>query len=562
MTIAGFKGATRNGRRRGPLRVRSGGFASLLAVLLAAPPVLLAKTNYKKWLDEEVVWIISSKERTAFLALRTDQEKDEFIRKFWERRDPTPSTPRNEYKEEHYRRFEYALKHFQEGTPGWKTDRGKTYIIHGPPVREEFFTSNSKMDLEGRGEYRSRTPNTIVWTYHGDPNARYYRGEIALVFQPVGGMSRQNFALGESKTAQDKADELNRQFGEATDQTSMESDTRYRLTLAGPPSLVTARGADIPSAGLGESEQYKDDLFRSPGEVLEENLAKAEARESARQKLREAIATHLSFGNLPVTLSSFSYLQADGNYRVQVKVDIPRSELARHLDAEGQGKDESRIDLYCALINPMGGVVDEFVDSALVPPSILKSDASSNLHYWNTFTVPAGDYILKTAIRSATSERLGFGQAKLALKSSRGSSLQMSDVLLTNRVEQVAANSGPSIEGNAVTFGDVRFLSSPEMEFANSSTLFVFLQILLPKGKTVDDCDLSLGMNFISGQSIVKRLEPRKIAETNSTVSDVINFATSLQLADFPRGEYTLQIQVIDHKAREFSIQRASFSVR
>src|SRR5208282_4554989 len=91
----------------------------------------LSKT-YKKWLDEDVVYIISDEERKAFKQLSNDEERDQFIKAFWQRRDPTPDTEENEFKEEHYRRIEYANEHFAAGIPGWKSDRGRIYIMYGP----------------------------------------------------------------------------------------------------------------------------------------------------------------------------------------------------------------------------------------------------------------------------------------------------------------------------------------------------------------------------------------------------------------------------------------------
>src|SRR5260370_20899257 len=80
---------------------------------------------YKKWLNEDVVWIITDQERAAFKQLSNDEERDNFIEAFWQRRDPTPDTEENEYKEEHYRRIAYANEHFAAGIPRWKTDRGR-----------------------------------------------------------------------------------------------------------------------------------------------------------------------------------------------------------------------------------------------------------------------------------------------------------------------------------------------------------------------------------------------------------------------------------------------------
>jgi GWxTD domain-containing protein len=91
------------------------------------------ETPYKRWLNEEVGYIISDEERKVFKTLQTDDERQTFIENFWLRRDPTPDTEENEYREEHYRRIAYANDRFASGIPGWKTDRGRIYIEYGPP---------------------------------------------------------------------------------------------------------------------------------------------------------------------------------------------------------------------------------------------------------------------------------------------------------------------------------------------------------------------------------------------------------------------------------------------
>ncbi len=90
-------------------------------------------SQYKKWLNEDVVYIITPEEKNAFLHLSTNEEREQFIEQFWQRRNPDPDSPENTYKEEHYRRIAYANEHFASGIPGWKTDRGRIYIMWGPP---------------------------------------------------------------------------------------------------------------------------------------------------------------------------------------------------------------------------------------------------------------------------------------------------------------------------------------------------------------------------------------------------------------------------------------------
>ena len=91
------------------------------------------ESPYRKWLNEDVAYIITEEEKDAFKRLQTDDEREQFIEQFWLRRDPTPDTDENEFKEEHYRRIAYADEHFPSGIPGWKTDRGRIYIMYGPP---------------------------------------------------------------------------------------------------------------------------------------------------------------------------------------------------------------------------------------------------------------------------------------------------------------------------------------------------------------------------------------------------------------------------------------------
>src|SRR6476661_1734838 len=135
---------------------------------------------YKKWLDEDVAYIITDEERAAFRQLSNDEERDNFIEAFWQRRDPTPDTEENEYKEEHYQRIAYANEHFAAGVPGWRTDRGRIYIVFGKPDEIEDHPSGGSYQRpmeEGGGE--TSTFPFADWRY------RYIEGigqEIIIEF--------------------------------------------------------------------------------------------------------------------------------------------------------------------------------------------------------------------------------------------------------------------------------------------------------------------------------------------------------------------------------------------
>jgi len=127
------------------------------------------ETPYKKWLNEEVVYIISDEERKAFSRLQTDEERQQFIEQFWLRRDPTRTPKKTNTAKEHYRRIAYANDRFASGIPGWKTDRGRIYIQFGPADETDDHPSGGTYDRpieEGAGPprpSRSKSGATATW---------------------------------------------------------------------------------------------------------------------------------------------------------------------------------------------------------------------------------------------------------------------------------------------------------------------------------------------------------------------------------------------------------------
>jgi GWxTD domain-containing protein len=135
---------------------------------------------FDKWLKEDVVYIITPDEKEIFQSLSSPEEKERFIEQFWMRRDSNPATALNEFREEHYRRIAYANDNFQSGWPGWMTDRGRIYIIHGPPVEIQSHPAGERYDrpmYEGGGT--TSTHAYITWRY------RYIEGvgtDVVLEF--------------------------------------------------------------------------------------------------------------------------------------------------------------------------------------------------------------------------------------------------------------------------------------------------------------------------------------------------------------------------------------------
>jgi GWxTD domain-containing protein len=125
---------------------------------------------FEKWLQEDVAYIITDEEKKAYKKLATDEEREQFIEAFWRRRDPDPDTEANEYLEEHYERVAYANQHFASGIPGWKTDRGRIYIMYGPPHEKESHPAGGQYERPSyHGGGSTSTYPFEVWFYRHLP---------------------------------------------------------------------------------------------------------------------------------------------------------------------------------------------------------------------------------------------------------------------------------------------------------------------------------------------------------------------------------------------------------
>lgn len=494
----------------------------LMVVCLAGQPASAVgkKRNYKKWLREEVLWIISSRERDRFKELNKDEEREAFVEQFWKRRDPTPTTERNEYQEEHYRRLQVASEKFQEGTPGWKTDRGHVYILHGPPDEQSFFRSRN-VDTLGRdipsGE---QNQDSIVWTYHQIPYADFYRGEVVVVFQPQVGLSRQSFQLGESRTAREKADEMAKKLNITAPPVT--ADVRYQLVTAGPPALVNARGAELPQTGGGDLARYVGDLLRSPGDRLEEMAAEKERQNEARQEMIGAVATDVVFGALTVDARCRGFYRRGEEWLVPVEIAAPAENLS------------GRVDLLAALVDEQGAVFDEFLETVT-----LEGQSKAMLRYANRFSAPSGNYTLRVVLREVDGRHGGLAEVPLTLDEAAPESVKIGSVLLTDRVEMPTGDARLQAGPEGLIFNNIRLLANRSGHFRADGNLFIYAQLWSPSGAR----SLTLTGALMRDGAVVGNLEDYRF-ENADRFSE---YATVIPLSAFEPGEYRLRLHVQDH---------------
>src|ERR1051325_4948669 len=245
------------------------------------------KSVYKKWLDEDVLYIITDDERKAFKALKTDEERDQFIEQFWLRRDPDPDTPENEYKDQYYERIQYANEHYSSGIPGWKTDRGRIYVTFGKPDEVESHPSGGSYDRpswEGGGS--TSTYPFETWWY------RYIEGigsDIEIEFVDPSGSGEYHNAR-----SPDEKDAL--LHGPNAGLTLAES-----LGMANKTDRVTGMGGANPNNGMYGGGRAKDqpfeklqllaDLQRAPAIKFPDLQVKADLPEIATDILPFSVRT-------------------------------------------------------------------------------------------------------------------------------------------------------------------------------------------------------------------------------------------------------------------------------
>ncbi|HEY6233395.1 MAG TPA: GWxTD domain-containing protein [Pyrinomonadaceae bacterium] len=249
------------------------------------------KKAYKDWLEKDVTYVITDEERKAFKKLATDDERERFIEEFWRRRDPDPDTDENEFKEEYYERIAYANEHFSSGVPGWKTDRGRIWIMYGKPDERETHPMGGNYDrpsYEGGGN--TTTYPFEIWFYRYlagvgsgveiefvDPTgsgeyriARNPNEKDALLMVPGAGLT-----LSEQLGLSDKGDRISGLGGTGVANYQREQDspfTRLQLLadLSRPPQIKFNDLASAVNTGVIEENplnfDFRVDFFRQSDE--------------------------------------------------------------------------------------------------------------------------------------------------------------------------------------------------------------------------------------------------------------------------------------------------------
>jgi GWxTD domain-containing protein len=352
------------------LKLRIGGLFVVVVLLTGMtataqkPGSRNEKDSFKKWLDEDVVYIITKEELTAAKRLSTPEEQDSFIRTFWERRDPTPGTLANEYREEHYRRIEVANERFTTATDGWRTDRGKIYIRFGEP------SNIDRNDSAGSTTMRSGENHMTVpfetWEYRNIPGIGYVK--VTFVDRKMNG----NYEL-----TLNPSDKLAR-FG----------NEDLALVTADPNNLTTLTETPDSADWVNRVNQY---------------IAVQRPPEIRFKELKAMVNVRLNYNVLPFTLR-FDTLRGPGDKSiVPLTFEFDRAGLAFQDSPDGK---RAQVNVYAVVTELSGRVAYEFEDTV-------------SLHDQNFFqrfiALDAGRYKLSAVVKDTGSGNAGTREQVLVI---------------------------------------------------------------------------------------------------------------------------------------------------
>ncbi len=493
---------------------------------------------YKGWLDEEVAYIITDEERTAFLRLTNNEEREQFIEQFWLRRDPTPDTVENELKEEHYRRIAYANERFASGIPGWKTDRGRIYIIWGPADEIESHPSGGAYDRppeEGGGS--TSTYPFEKWRY------RYLEGignDVILEF---------------------------------VDPTST---GEYRLTM--DPSEKDAL-LHIPNAGLSELEAMglasKTDRFtRSDGTHLPKALGGTPARMGEFERLElyakvqrppevkfkdlEAVVTSRIVRNQIQFDYRFDFLRVTGDtVLVPITVLVPNRQLTFQ---NKEGVHSAVLNLFGRISTLTGRVVQTFEDVVTrdFPESLLQASLKASSIYQKAVPLRPGLYRLDIVLKDVQSGNVGVVNTRLAVPRYADDKLEASTLILADQIERVPAK---QIGLGQFVLGSSKVRPKLNQEFGANEKMGIFLQIYNLK---VDDkshkTNATVEYRIRRDQQEVFKLVEN--SERLNQTGEQITIERLLPLSGLQPGRYKLEVQATDQLTNQTISRSAEFTVK
>jgi GWxTD domain-containing protein len=503
----------------------------------------LSKT-YKKWLDEDVVYIISDEERKAFKQLSNDEERDQFIEAFWQRRDPTPDTEENEFKEEHYRRIEYANEHFAAGIPGWKSDRGRMYVMYGPADEIESHPSGGTYERpieEGGGE--TSTFPFEEWRY------RYIEGigqEVMIEFVDTCMCGDYHMTLDRSE----KDALLHTPNGGATLYEQMGMATKAQRFSGGLENL---------GPGPNSASQNTKEFDRL------ERYAKLTAPPPVKFKDLEEVVSHKISINLMPFDVLVDFVKVTGE-----TVLVPFTVQLKNRDitfVNKEGVQRGVVNIFGRVTTLSGHIAQTFEDTvqADIPAELLAKAAENSQVYWKAVPLRSGRYRVDIVVKDVNGDRVGTWSKGIQVPDYSDDRLDASSLIVADLMEPVAAKNvgtGSFVIGATKVRPRVPPADGKPITFKRNQKLNFWMQVY---NLGVDDKthkpSATVEYNVVNTATNKPVIHSIESTDQMGNVGDQMTLQKTLSAANLDPGIYRIQIKVNDNISKQTLDPSATFAV-
>lgn len=501
--------------------------------------------EYKDWLEQDVPYIITDEERKAFKQLSNDEEREKFIEAFWDRRNPNPDSEDNEFKDEHYRRIEYANDHYAAGVPGWKTDRGRIYIVYGPPDEIDSHPAGGQYERpidEGGGQ--TSTYPFETWRYRHLDNIGE-QVEIEFVDDCMCGA--------------------------------------YEMTVdrSRKDALLM-----VPGAGLTMYEQMgmanKADRFsqggleRIGGNALDRTTNQAKQFERLEQFAKLNAAPPIKFKDLEeVVRSKITYNAMPFDVRTDyVKITndtvlVPVTVQLRNRDITFTDKDGVQhgvVNIFGRLTSISGKVAQTFEDTvtADVPSELLAREAENYKVYWKAVPLKPGRYKLDLVVKDVNGDRVGTWSRGLEVPDYSDEKLANSTLIVADDVEPVPTTSvgtGMFVIGTTKVRPRVAPQNKPAV-FKRGQKVNFWMQVY---NLSVDDKTHKPSATFeydvvntATNKPVVHAIDS---SDKMGNLGEQVTLHKALASANLDPGVYKIEIKVSDNISKQTVGPTATFAV-
>jgi len=491
------------------------------------------KDAYKRWINNDVAYIITKDEKKAFYALATDEERENFIENFWRRRDPNPDTEENEFREEYYERIAYANEHYASGIPGWKTDRGRIYITWGKPDSVESHPSGGAYDrpsYEGGGS--TTTYPFETWFY------RHLDGvgdgiEIEFV-DPTG--------TGEYRIARD-----------ANEKDALATVPGAGLTTA--EQLGLSSKADRNSlGGQGSNYMREQDMPFRRLEIINNLSRPPEVKFS---DLQSSLTDSGVIDNNPLNFDLRVDFFRQSEDRVITTFTVQTSNKELKFDTSG-GLEEARMNIFgrvTAVSGKRSGIFEDSVTTSATAEELAQAKDRKSV-YQKAIALTPGTYKVDVVVRDVGTGNRGIVNLGFTVPRYDDKKLSTSSLILTSKLRSTSEGD----IGQMFVIGSTKVIPNLEGVYKQGQDVGVYLQVY---NAGIDQTTLrpAVDVEYVlskGGKEVLRQ------AEDWSGLSDSgqrLTLARLLPTDKMPLGDYELKVITKDRVGGQVIENKGKFSI-